>query len=101
MTVGVTRAAQNRKIRQEALREELRNRGLLQQVIETNEKIADLTKPLDSGEVFRLKTANETRLKLINKYLPDLKQSDIELSGDEDSPLKFVVEFVGSQNQDS
>lgn len=83
--MAATRAQLNRKIRQDALRDELSSRGLLQQALDAIDRISDLDSELDSEKVNRLKIANEQRLKLINKYLPDLKA--VEISGDEDSPL--------------
>jgi len=83
-----TRAQLNRKIRQDALRDQLETKGLLQKVIDTVEEIADLGKTMDQHELNRLKTANEQRLKMVNKYLPDLKA--VEISGDEDSPLMIT-----------
>ncbi len=89
---GVTRAAQNKKIRQDALREQLANKGLCQKVIEDSEKLADLdgkikesNRSLDTAQIQRLKAANDARLALIKKYLPDLSavhqtNSDEEIS---------------------
>ena len=86
--MAATRAQLNRKIRQDALRDELSSRGLLQQALDAIDRISDLDSELDSEKVNRLKIANEQRLKLINKYLPDLKA--VEISGDEDNPLTIT-----------
>lgn len=79
-----TRAQANREIRQEALRGQLEANGHLQQVIEIAEKLSklddDKTKQLDAIQVQRLKAAADIHLKLISKYLPDMKS--IEHSGD-------------------
>ena len=83
-----TRAQLNRKIRQDALRDQLEAKGLLQKVIETVEEIANPENEIDQHGLNRLKIANEQRLRLINKYLPDLKA--VEISGDEDSPLMIT-----------
>lgn len=83
---GESRAESNRRIRQEALREQLANKGLVQQVIEASEKLADLDQEMDSIQVQRLKAANDSRLALIKKYLPDLKQS--ELVGEGGGPIQ-------------
>ena len=83
---GMSRANENKRIRQEALREQLASKGLCQQVIESAEKLADLKKrELGSLEIQRLKAANDARLALIKKYLPDLSavhqtNSDEEIS---------------------
>lgn len=73
MESGQTRADANRKIRREALRDQLEAKGLIQKVIETAEDLADLNEEMDSVSVQRLRAANDARLKLINKYLPDAK----------------------------
>jgi hypothetical protein len=39
-------------------------------------------------ELNALRIANDQRIKLMNKYLPDLKS--MEISGDEDSPLTIT-----------
>ena len=91
---GESRANVNRRIKREATLEDLRNKGLLQQVIETNNKLSDLDKKLESVEVQRLRAANDGRLALIKKYLPDVKQT--ELTGKEGDPIEMnlLVEFI-------
>jgi hypothetical protein len=74
---GVSRAAENKRIRQEALREQLANKGLVQHVLENTKKMQKLDEEMDSLQLQRLKAANESQLKLINKYLPDLKATEI------------------------
>jgi len=97
---GVSRAAENKRIRQEALRDQLSNQGHLQKVIDNIEVIEDLdgkikkeNSELDAQKLQRLKTATDARLKLINKYLPDLKAT--EHSGQIDSEVirKHRVSF--------
>ena len=101
--MATTRANENRRIRQDALREQLSAKGLTQQVIESAEKLADLTKPLEAIDVQRLTSANTARLALVKKYLPDLKQTDIELSGPDGDTLNvdFVVEFIVPKDSSS
>jgi len=88
---GVNRAEENRRIRQEGLREQLSNKGLLQQVLESTTKLANLSEELDALQIQRLRAANETRLKLINKYLPDLKQVDTSITGEDGGPLEIRI----------
>lgn len=82
---GQSRADANRRIRQEALREQLKAKGLLQQYIETIKKIDGLDEAEETfgNSLNKHKTANEQRLKLINKCLPDEKfvEVDTSLSG--------------------
>jgi hypothetical protein len=92
--MAMTKAQTNRAIRQESLREQLSKKGLLQQAIETITKIEQL----DIGEeehiwkqnfqLNKLKIANEHRLRLINKYLPDLKLQ--ENTGEGGGPIEIV-----------
>lgn len=72
-----SRADENRQIRKDALREQLREQGHVQHVVELINKIeaADCS----GADLQRYKTAAELRLKLIAKYIPDLKA--IEHSG--------------------
>ena len=72
---GVTRAEENRRIRQEAVREKLANQGLIQHVTELARKIENST---DSLEVQKYRASADIQLKLINKYLPDLKSTEVE-----------------------
>ena len=73
MESGVTRAAANKKVRQEALREQLSSQGHVQHVIDSINKLEN---PDIEVDVQRLKAAIDSRLKLINKYLPDLKATE-------------------------
>lgn len=82
---GISAADKNKRIRQEALREQLAAKGLVQQVVEISEKLNDLDTPLEANDVTRLKASADLKLKLVNKYLPDLKST--EIIGDPDQPL--------------
>lgn len=92
-TDGLSAADRNRRIRQDALREQLSKQKLVEQVSEIARKIGDLDEDLEQHKVQRLKIAAELNLKLVNKYLPDLKQT--ELIGDPDQPIehKHSVEW--------
>ncbi len=84
---GNSRANENRKIRQEALREFLSKKCSVEQVIDIANKLEDLSGlPMDSTEVQRLKSAADIKGKLINKYLPDVKS--IELTGEDGEAIK-------------
>lgn len=74
---GVTRGQLNRKVRQEALRDQLSAQGHVQHVIDIVEEVNDLAKPMENIELQRKKVVIDTKLKLINKYLPDVKQQEI------------------------
>ncbi len=87
--MGMTRAQMNKSVRQEALREQLRSQKHVEHVVDILEQIGDLDVDLDSAQVQRLKVVVDTKLKLITKYLPDLKS--VEHSGDEDNPLQVQI----------
>ena len=93
-STGVTRAAENKRIRQEALREQLAKQKHVEKVIESINKLEDLNTEIDTQ---RIKAAIDSRLKLISKYLPDLKQSEIDhtLEGSLTHNL-IQVEYVSS-----
>lgn len=78
-------ATRNKKARQEALRDYLEQRGKVDYVFDLLEKIEDESNPLDNDMLPRYKIAIDTRLKILAKYLPDLKQT--ELIGDPENPL--------------
>lgn len=105
MTTDAGRADENRAIRQEALREQLSAQKHVEQVIDNIEKIESLsvdTKGGDEDEIDykslqlnqfklqQLKTANEQRLKLVNKYLPDLKSMDLVADVDHSGELHIT-----------
>lgn len=91
---GLSAADRNKKIRQEALREQLSNKGLVQQVLEISEKIGDLSQELEKDKIDRLKIAADLKLKLVNKYLPDLRQTDLDLGVQEDNPINSLIAKV-------
>lgn len=77
----------NRRIRRDALREQLEGQGHVQHIIDCIDKVESLATPLDSLQVSRLKIAIEARLKLINKYLPDMKFIEAEVTGADGDPI--------------
>lgn len=84
---GLSAADRNRKIRQEALREQLSNQKLVEQVVDIAKKIGDLSYELEKDKIDRLKIAADINMKLVSKYLPDLKQT--ELIGDQEQPISI------------
>lgn len=87
--MGTTAANKNKAIRQEALREQLSSQGHVQHVVEMLNEIQDLQRDLDANDLARYKVAIDTKLKLIGKYLPDLKS--VEHTGDEDAPIAIAA----------
>lgn len=83
-------ANRNRKVRQEALREYLSERGKLDYILDNIDKIENIDSPLDTNELARLKTANEHRIKLLGKYLPDLKATEHTGEGGDELPTVLI-----------
>lgn len=76
---STTAKNRNRKIRQDNLIDSLAAGGHVQHVIEICDNLCDLNNAMDSIEVARLKATADIKMKLIDKFLPKLK--DIEISG--------------------
>lgn len=83
--MAATAANKNRKIRQDALREQLGKQKLVEKVLDIAKKFEEHGKSMEASEIQALRASADIRMKLINKYLPDLKS--MEISGDEDNPL--------------
>lgn len=107
--MAATAAAKNRAIRQETLRELLSEKQHERYIVENIEKIEELDVYIEGGEevdykklqaatftLNKLYKANEQRFKLLDKYLPDLK--NIELSQDPENPIfeKSDIELAQS-----
>lgn len=96
-----TRAALNKAVRQEALRDQLEAQGHVQHVTDI---LNDLRSPVykkneveiayEPIDIQRLKVVVDTKLKLINKYLPDQKEVLTTLVGDDENPLQLEVKAV-------
>ena len=100
-TVGVSRANQNRAIRQEALRASLEAGGHIQHVLDICKDLDDLTIDMDAIAVQRKRAVIDTKMKIIGKYLPDTKS--VELSNKDGESFKtdskWVVEFVNADTE--
>ena len=73
MKSGISKANQNKAVRREALNDYLAAMGNIQHVIDICEELNNLAVEMDGVAVQRKKTVIDTKLKLINKYLPDVK----------------------------
>ena len=91
---GNSRAAKNKQIRKEALRDQLSQQKHIEHVVDITNKLSKLENEFDNLEVQRLKIAAELKLKLINKYLPDLKA--VELTGKDGSD--FIIRLTKDDN---
>ena len=85
-----TKAQLNRQVRQEALRDQLSQQGHEQYISEIISNLSDPEMEYDSLWVQRLKAAADLRLKLMAKYIPDLKST--ELTGPEGGDLVIQVQ---------
>ena len=98
MSGADTRANRNRKVRQDALRDQLSKQKHVEEVIEIAKELGKST--TEPKDVTRLKVKADLHLALIKKYIPDLKQ--MELTGDEENPLsvnnKWTIEYVSPKD---
>ena len=85
-----TKAQLNRQVRQEALRDQLSQQGHEQYIAEIISNLSDPELEYDSLWVQRLKAAADLRLKLMAKYIPDLKSQ--ELTGQDGGDLVIAVQ---------
>ena len=101
MRDSATSKDRNRRIRQEALWEQLSQGKHVEHVIEIANKIANETLELDALMVQRLKAAAEIKCKLISKYLPDLKA--VEVTGEDGEPVNMVqtIRIIAEHGSDS
>lgn len=79
----------NRRIRQEALRDQLSNQKLVEKVIDSIGKIESLDpeSPAAAVAITQQRAVIDSRMKLIAKYLPDLKA--LELTGEGGDSIKL------------
>lgn len=82
----------SRAERQESLREWLSKKCTAQHLVDNVNKIEALDHNSDSfsNELAKYKTANEQRLKILSKYLPDLKSTEFTGEAGEALTIKVV-----------
>ena len=86
--MAATHAEHQRNMRKDALREMLSKQKHVEQA---SDIATEFKKPIDRETQDRLKTKFDMHMKLVNKYLPDLKQSEVSLSGDGENPLALLI----------
>ena len=87
-------ATRRRQERQEALLEYLSEHNRLEYILENIIKMEKEGGALDPQAFQGIKAANDQRIKLLDKYLPALKSSDVDLNlGMQDSFSKFLLEI--------
>ena len=94
--MAATNAAKNRAIRQDALREMLSKKCTVEQVLVNIKKMEEQGAQFEATELQALRAATDTRLKLLNKYIPDLKSTELtgEGGGDIGVDMLWQVEVV-------
>ena len=96
----LSRANLNRQVRKNALRDQLSNQGHIQHVIDIVEEINDQNVEFDQLMIQRKKIVIDTKLKLINKYLPDVKieefvdhtETEKEINALSDEELQAIID---------
>lgn len=96
-----------RQVRQEALRDFLANQKHIEHVERIIKKLLDMGEDMTRLEVKRYEVALNSKFKLINKYLPDLRSTEVvhESAGEldrrdlEQSLLKLVRTGVARGDQ--
>lgn len=85
-------AAKNRAARQEHLREYISKQSTVQHLIANIKKIEELDpeSPTFINDLAKLKVANDHRLKLLSKYLPDLKSTEFTDSNGDNLTIEIV-----------
>ena len=90
--MAATKAATNRAIRQEALRDQLSAGGHLQQALVIAKEINEQAATIGPTELQAKKAAADIHFKAVNKYLPDLKST--ELTGEGGGPVGINAAVV-------
>lgn len=78
-----TRAQKVRAVKQDELRAYIGERNRLEHLIDNIEKIEQLNPEEDQyfdKRLQQLKVANEQRIRLLNKYLPDMKEEQSQIT---------------------
>lgn len=105
--MAATRANKNRQIRQEALREQLAEQCRVQHIVDNINKLETQGSHMETNEIQATKAAIDARLRLLNKYLPDLKSQEVtgegggpvlafDLTSLSDEELKALVDSEGA-----
>jgi len=87
-------ANKNKAIRQEALRESLAAGGHIQHILEICKDLNDLTMEMDATDVQRKRAVIDTKLKLVSKYLPDLKSVEFKNADGEEFKTSSKVQII-------
>jgi len=94
--MAATNAHKQRAIRQDALREWLSEKCTAQHLVDNINKIEQLDPDSDTfrNELDKYRVANDQRLKVLGKYLPDLKSAELTGEGGGAIITDSVFEFI-------
>lgn len=81
----------NREVRQDEVRKEIAAKCKITHVLDLVKKIEDAS---DALQVTKYKAAADIRLKLIGKYIPDLKSTEINLTDDTVDTIKAISRSI-------
>jgi hypothetical protein len=85
-----TRAQLNRALRQEEMRNKIEASGYESHVADVVKKLLDPEQEYDSIEVQRMKSAADLSIKMMAKFMPDLKST--EITGADGGDLVIAVQ---------
>jgi hypothetical protein len=94
-----TAAARNKRIRQEALREQLSNQKHLEHIVDILAKIQDEATSIDANMMQRYKIVLDAKFKLVDKYLPTEKPTSIE--GDLNVGVMSLADIIAGRYKQS
>ena len=97
-----TRAQENQQIRKEALREYIKERGSVQYLFDLIEKIEGLDPDSSTftNDLQKNKVALDARIKMIGKYMPDLKAQELDLtSSDGAMHMPTIIELIAKNER--
>lgn len=86
---GKKRADKNRAIRQEELRKRLAAGKHIEHVVDMVKQLRDVDKDLTPQQIQRLNSAINGSMRLVDKYLPDLKS--VEHTGEVETGLSELL----------
>ena len=98
--MAATNAAKNRALRQDALREWLSEKCTAQHLVDNINKIEKLDTSSESfrNDLDKYRVANDQRLKVLSKYLPDLKSTEFTGEGGGAILTDSIFEFIPLSN---
>ena len=96
--MAATNPAKLRAVRQESLRELLSKQKHLEKAVDNIIKIEQQGSSMETNELNALKYATEARIKLLGKYLPDLKATEMTGEGGADLIVSVIKKrFDGAE----